>query len=293
MRTSLVVLALASLASPALADDSAARVAAARTMLATQTNALVKGDDAAFRATLTPDALISTGGEAPRPARPREGFAITLTTPRRIAVAGSTVGWAGTWGWVAAELRVTWQMYAEPEGAGDPNPRPRTDVFHWFALVVADGDTVKTRALQVTSTVADRDLVEYDYAQGLVPMASPSPQVSVLAQPAAIATALASDPATAVFGSSARDRGLGAAAARKLVRGWSKLALEVVDSDVARDRDRYRPLELTIGDAKVVWARLRMKLKGKQRWVPLQAFAIMRQAGERWEIVALGYAAAD
>jgi hypothetical protein len=286
---SLVVLCLLALARPASADEAARRVAAITAMFAAQTASFrtYDRDDKAFKATLTPDALVAFDRDYPRPDFGRWN----VVSASKVVVVASQAGWAGTWGWLAAELRITYTWYAEPEGAGDPHPKPETHTYHWLALVVPDGAGVKTRALRLVEAKADRELVDSDYAQVLVPTASPPAHLALLTQPKALAARLASDPATSVLGTGPGERGLGAAAARRLVKGWSRLTLEAVDPPADQDASFYQPVELTVGDASIVWGRLRMKLPGKPRWYPIDAFAVLRTVGDHLEIVALMYGA--
>jgi hypothetical protein len=85
--------------------------------------------------------------------------------------------------------------------------------------------------------------------QQLVPIASPSPHVAVLAKPSAEANKLG-----------------------------SKVTLEVVDSPDEHDKPYYEPFELTVGDGSVAWAKMRMKLAGKPTWFPLEGFVILRKS---------------
>jgi hypothetical protein len=163
--------------------------------------------------------------------------------------------------------------------------KPETNTFHLIELIVPDGKQVKAKIVELMRAVPDKELVDYNDAQDLVPIASPSPLIAALAHPAQLST----DPGTSVFGTGEGERGLGGPAAKKLVAGWAKLALEVVDTKVESDRSMYRTFEQRIGDATVVWARLRMKLPGKPRWFPINGFAIGRKIGDAWELVAVMY----
>jgi len=280
MRT-LVLAALLVAARPAFGED---RIPAMKAMFDAQTKTLMSLDDAsrkAFKATLTADALVSWNGE-----RPIADFVAWNAVPaQKVIVAGVRYGWAGAWGWIVADLRITYTWYAEPEGAGDPHPKPETHAYRWAALVVPDGAGVKTKVLWAAQAQSDHALLAMNYVQALVPLASPSPNVAVLAKPSAIVAHLAKDAATSVLGTSEDDRGLGPADAKKLVAGWSKLALEVVDTRDDHDKAMYEPFELAVGDASVAWAKMRMKLPGKPTWYPLQGFVILRKS----EIVALVY----
>jgi hypothetical protein len=173
--------------------------------------------------------------------------------------------------------------------AVEAHAKPEPDTIHWLALFVPDGAGVKTKVMAIAGTKPDKALVEYNYAQALVPRSSTSTLVALLAQPAALAKQLASDPATTVFGTSENDRGLGAASAKKLVGSWSKLVLEVVDTPEADRKHDYEPLEVKVGDATAAWARLRMKLPGHKSWIPVDVFAIARKTSSGDEIVAIAY----
>jgi len=276
-----VIACLLLFARPALADDAAKRLAAIKTMFDAQTKSFIADDDNAFKATLTPDALVAFGGDYPR----TDFSQWNAVRAQKIVVAASKMGWAGTWGWLVAELRITYTWYAEPAGAGNPHPTPETHTYHYAALVVADGAGVKSKALRMTQTRSDSYLSSSDEVQTLLPIASPPPNIALLAKPAAIAAQLAKDPATSVLGTSEGDRGFGATDAKHLVAGWSKLVIEVVDTPDAHDK----PVEVTVGDGAVAWAKLRMKLPGKPKWYAIDGFAILRKVGDRSEIVALVY----
>ena len=284
MHSTWVVVLFVILASsrPAHAEDP--HVAAIRTLLGAQTKAWRNSDDKAFAALLAPGALIDTNDY------PRTDY--VMQPPygiRKFAISASKIGWAGTWGWVAAEIKLTSQRYAEPAGMGDPNPKPENETYHWIAMVVADGAAVKTKALVVRKAIPDNYLVEYDVVQNLLPVASPPALVAVLQQPSVLASKLSSDPSTAALGSSPGEFALGPADAKKLAGRWAKLALQVVDTPDKDSKVSYKPIELVIGDGAFVWAKVRMKLPGAKRWIELAGFAIARRLGDGWELVVLGY----
>jgi hypothetical protein len=282
MRRWLVVAIVVTFARPALAGD---RVAEIKAMLETQRKALLKGDDAAFKATLAPDALVSLDGDAPtKEVRTWHGS----WEVSKAAVVDSHVGWSGTWGWLSAELDVSRVGVAEAIEAGG---KPRPGRFHLLALVVLDGNAVKTKVLVVTPTKLEKDIYVRNEIQELVPRTT-SKLVALLAAPSAIASQLANDPAATVFGSAPTERAYGAAA-KKLIGGWSKLTLEVVDTKRAEMKPDYEPLEVSFGDVTVVWARVRYKLPAKKDWFLLDAFAIARKAGDSAELVAVMYGALD
>jgi hypothetical protein len=279
LRGLLSIAILLASAHAASADDDAARATAVKAMLDAQSKAIVAEDVAAFKATLAPGAVVSFNGDAPE----KDIDALRSGDKTyKVVVTSSKIGWAGSWGWVAAEVRITGVMLAAMIEA---RAKPETKTFHLVELFVADGKQVKARAIELMRTDADTNLVDANDVQELIPLASPSPMIAMLAHPH-----LSSDPGTSVFGSSESDRGLGGAAAAKLVAGWSKLALEVVDTKNAHDKSLYQTLELAFGDATVAWATLRMKLPGKTRWVPVTAFAIGRKVNGAWELLALEYA---
>jgi hypothetical protein len=115
-------------------------------------------------------------------------------------------------------------------------------------------------------------------------MSALSDNVKLLAQPQ-----LAKDPATTVLGSSDKDRGFGVVAAQKLVKSWSKLTMEILDTKIDRNKASFTPLDFEVGDATIVWAQVRLKLATKPTWYTLSAFAIERKTATGKEIVALAY----
>jgi hypothetical protein len=284
---SLIIVCLLAVSHPALADDTASRLAAIKTMFDAQTKSFQTLDDEAFKATLTSDALVAFGSNYPRD----DYGSWNLVRAQKVVIVASKSGWAGTWGWIAAELRITYTWYAEPEGAGDPHPKPETHTYRFVALVVPDGAGVKAKVLRMAQTTPDKELSASNHAQDLLPIASPPANVALLAQPNAIVALLAKDPATSVLGTSDAERGFGAAAAKRLVARWSKLTLEVVDTPDEHEKLSYKPVELTVGEGAIAWAKLRMKLPGKPTWYPIDAFGVFRKVGDHSEIVALMYTA--
>lgn len=290
MRTVRIIaplICLLGIARPAAADDTASRLAAVKTMFNAQTRSFLKSDDAPFKATLTPDALVAFGSDHPR----RDFGQWNVVNAQKVVIVASKAGWSGTWGWLVAELRITYTWYAEPEGAGNPNPKPETHTYHWIALVVPDGAGVKTKAARMVEAQADSQLTPSNYAQELLPLASPPPNLALLVQPKSLGAVLSKDPATSVLGTSETDRGLGVAAAKRLVKTWARLTLEVVDTPDAHEKVFYQPVEVTVDDGAMAWGKLRMKLPGKALWYPIDAFAIFRKVGDRTEIVAAVYGA--
>ncbi len=260
---------------PRLAHADDAHVKPALALLAQQCKAIAKDDMDALRATLTTDARVKLDRSEPSAVADLDwGF----PAPEKCAVGKTQVGWSGTWGWVAAELRITTRMYAEPAGAGDPHPKPETAVFHWLAVIVPDGDGVKTRALYVARTVADKDLIERDPEE---PAASPGPLSTLAATPTAIAAQLAADPAVTIFGTTDGEGALGNAAAKKLVSGWKTLQLAVIG----------KPEETVGGDLGFAFVPLQMRLKGKKSPYEVHALVVARKRASTWEVIALDYGA--
>jgi hypothetical protein len=273
----LVILVL--LAHAAHADD---RTGAVKAMLEVQRKALLDGNDDAFKATFTSDAVVSLSGDKPDDAIQTWKGSLIM---KKLAFGDVQIGWNGTWGWVAADVHRTSVLIAASVEAGS---KPAPGTMHWVELVVADGKGVKGKVLWTAATIADKNLSAYNYAQELVPRASPPAIVAQLAKPAE--AKLASDAATSVLGTSDGDRGLGVAAANKLVASWNKLAIEVVEPAKGQryvDPKDYEPLVVTAGDATAAWASLRMKLPGKNEWIPIHGFVIARGS----EIVAVAYSA--
>lgn len=251
----------------AAADDVAARSTAIKAMIDAQAKALVADDRAAFEKTLAPDAYSDVQSD--------------LTEPSKIVVGQTKIGWAGSCGWVSAEVQFTNKPH--PEIGGHPPPRMR----HWVALVVADGSAVKTKAMRVLVTTPDNDLANgiFNYVSELPTEPSPSPLVAWLAQPVAVAKQLSADPATTVFGTSASDHGFGPAAAKQLLASWSKLKLDVVAPE--SDTDSYDHKEVVAGDCAASYGKIRMKVATGA--ILLEAFAVEHKVGDRWELVAFEY----
>jgi len=288
----IVVLALLTLglARSVDADDTVKRVAAIKALLATQVELWRHGngtdDIETFAATMTTDGRIAHNGDWLRPD-------LSLSPPYNISklkITATKIGWSGTWGWVTAEIRLTSRMYAEPEGAGDPHPKPENEVYHWIELVVADGDGVKGKALGIYSAKPDSALAAYSEDQKRPVIASPPALLAALADPKRLPAVLAKDPATTVFGTSAREAALGPTAARKLVGSWSKVRMEVVGHNDESSKLFFTPVELTVDDATVVWGRLRMKLPNQPKGFLVDGFGIARMTATGFELVAVAYA---
>jgi hypothetical protein len=287
MRLRLLLL-LAILVAPSVsrADDTADRLKAITAAFKAQTDSLKKDGGADFQAVVGSDALVSWSASD----HPRTDFSSwNPVNADKIKVLSLKMGWAGTFGWLVADLKITFTWYAEPDGAGNPHPLPETHQYHYVAVFAPDGTGVKTKLVHVAEAIADKNLVAYDYAKALPALASPSPNVAMLATPSKLASMMSADSATTVFGTSPADKAHGGAAARKLLARWAKVGLEVVDSDPKEKNDDifYKPVELTVGDATIVWARLRMKL-GKNLY-PVDGLAVLRKNGDKTEIVVLAY----
>jgi len=258
----------------ARAED--AHVAAARALFAAQGKAVAKDDMEALRATLTPDASVRVAdNDIVAAADVSWGF----PAPEKLVAKQTQIGWNGSWGWIAAEARITTRWYAEPEGAGNPHPQPETDTYHWLEVVVADGATgVKGRALFVTKVRADKELSGRDPEAAVTGGAV----AALVAQPSALAAHLAADPAASVLGTGEGERGLGAAAAKMLLGTWKNLSLTLIGA----------PKETIAGDLGFAFADVQMRLKGKKQPFLLHALVVARKsAAGAWEIVAVSYGA--
>jgi len=282
MRALVILLALVHVAR---ADD---RTAAVKAMVEVQRKALLAGDDNAFKATFTADAVLADRNRPSDLVRTWGG----VEEVKEVKILDSKLGWSGSWGWVAIEMRVTSVLIAAAVEAG---AKPEPVVYHWIALVVPDGDGVKTKAMTLSLTAPDKSLNTNNYVQELVARPKQPPVAAdSLADVAQLGKVLASDAATSVFGTSPTDRGLGLAAAKKLVGGWGKVTLEPVKTAKGQkyvDQKDYDPFVLDVGDASFSWSRLRMKLPGQSRWVLVNASVIARKKGDAFEIVAADYSA--
>lgn len=259
----------------AVADDGAARVAAVKALLEAQTKALLVDDGgAAYQKTLVKDAY--------------DDLQEDLMGPEKIAIGQTKIGWAGTCGWLAAEVPFTNQPHPEGMTPGvTPKIPPR--MRHWVALVVPDGAAVETKAHTVLVTTPDKDLEngKYNYVRDLPAETSPTPLVAWLAQPAVAAKSLAADPAVTVFGTSAADHAFGPSAAKKLLTSWGNLKLDVVNAGKGDHDSRYDHGEVVAGDCAAAHAMVRMKIKDGA--ILLHGFAVAHKAGDHWELVALVY----
>lgn len=273
-------------------DDAKKRVTAAKALLQKQVEAWSRGqgqDDTAeankaFAATLAKDAVVSSrAGDHP-------SKRLFLGPPYNIGhlkITASQIGWSGSWGWIVAELHMTTRMYAEPMGAGDPNPQDEAVVYHWLELVVADGDGVKGTLVAIGEAKPDKRLSPLEAEK--IPTIKNAPALLVAAADVAnLPAKLAKDAETSVLGTGDTEVGFGAAAAKKLVTGWKGVSLEIVGKATTGDDDGT-PVEITVGDAVVTWGHVRMKLPGHKELYELDVSAIARKTSSGLEIVALSY----
>ena len=287
MNRALVVLVVCLVPRLVHADDKV-NLAAMNALFKAQTDSFKSSDEDKFKRTVTADALVSwSGGDYPR----SDYSSWNVVTADKVKIVSSKSAWSGSFGWVAADLEITYTWYAEPEGAGDPNPKPETHGYHYVGVFVLDGKTVKAKVVHMVATKSDKDLTAYNTTQTQPLLASPSANVALLTQPKELAARMSADAATTVFGTSDADKAHGGTAAKKLVGRWAKLTLQVLDTDSKNKNDKifYTPVEVSVGDATVVWARLRMQFAGKKDWYPLDGFAVLRKVGDKSEIVALQF----
>ena len=271
MKRALVALTLA-VSAVAHADPDAARATIVLAHFTAQVKAIGANDFGALEKTLTKDALVTFKGQDPTRAADAEW---DFPDPEQASIVKSRVGWAGTWGWVAADVEITTRWYAEPAGAGDPHPQPETHVYHWLSLVVADGAGVKTRALFVDQVTADKDLSSMTRAAP----ATAGPIATLATHPADLAAKLAADAAVSVFGNGASDEAFGRAASLKLLASWKKLTVAVTGT----------PIEETSGDLGFAFATLELDHKGQPDPLVLRALVIARKTGDGWNPVAVEY----
>jgi len=257
------------------ADDVAARTAAIKKLMAAQADALVlqySDFGEALNKTLAPDAYsnVATG----------------LVGAVAVDIGQTKIGWSKTCGWVSAEAQFEPRIHPEMMQQAPPGKDPvevhlPSQMRHWMALVVADGDSVKAKAMRVVYTTSDKVLgtQTFDYIATLPVVKSPPPHVAWLAQPAAAAKELSADPSTTVFGTSKNDHAFGQAAGKKLLASWAKLNLELVMTEHDDDHG-----EVIVGDCAAAYGTVRMKV-GK-KFILLDGFAITHKVGDRWELVA-------
>ena len=282
LRVGIVAAVVVALSAPAQADD-AARIKQARAMFDAQVAAMRARDDAAFAKTLAGDARVAWAiyNTADVPSDAQHDFLLI----KRVEVVATQIGWDGTWGWLTAELRVRWQMYAEPEGAGDPNPQPVDERVRWVAVIVPDGDVMKTEAALVASAHPDSKLEPISRADDARPVAAAGPLARLLEAPSTVH--VASDPATAIFGTAETEHALGATAARRQLAAWKRLALSLVVSPCCAGGPDT--VEVVRKDHGFAFGRLALKLRGKAEPVELTGFVVAKKVGDDWQVVALAY----
>ena len=285
---SLVVTLLLALCGTAVADDTVARTAEIKKLMRAQADAMIADSHDAFDKTLAKDPLVNLQDNQ----APNTGYSIQtdLMNPSKVTFGATRIGWAGTWGWVAAEVQLTNRPHPEMMQQGRRSvisPKMR----HWIAVFVLDGGAVKTKFMVLQQTKPDRDLSGFNYVDELPVPDSLGPVAKLLEQPVSAVKLLSKDPATVAFGTSAADRGLGAAAAAKLMKRWGKLSLQVVDSYKGGSSRLDEHFEVTIGDATVAWAQIRMR--PAKPAIVLTGVAITRKTAAGMELLVFAYGARD
>ena len=270
----IAALVFASAASSARADDKA-RTAAAKQLFTKQTEKPGSEDLGAFYAGAStawfPGHGVGKTGEA---GGDQMMWAMGPPYIGKIAAQKMAVGWSGTWGWMAVDVVITQTPYSDSSGH---QKGPEKHRYHWLSVIVADGKQVKTKALLLADTRADKKLVAGPAAK---PATSLGPLAALTAAPVTVAAQLAKDANVAVFGTSEGEVGLGAVAAKKLLASWNSLKLTVVGT----------PHETIVGDLGFAFTELDLELAGKP--VRLRAMLVARKTtAGAWEVVALQYGA--
>lgn len=223
MRIAILVVVLS--VTVAAADKPAV---AARKLLQSQLDAITKGDDNVFKATLAKQAIIlgldrdDTGDEQ------------TTYEVERIFVGGSphssieklkikslAAGADDKIMWLTSELDITYRSH-EPESGGPT--RGNKILVRFTELAVKDGDAWKV----VTGVIDHPSPVTGSSRDGHIEMVAPTRAgtlAPLLANPAGLSKKLAPD--AFVLGTDKSHRGIGKAAAAKLLAKWTKLGLEV------------------------------------------------------------------
>ena len=282
---SLAIAVILTLSGTAVADDTAARTAEIKKLMRAQADAMIADSSDAFDKTLAQDPLVNLQDNQ----APNTGYSIQtdLMNPSKVTFGETRIGWAGTWGWVAAEVQLTNRPHPEWMQSGKMPPKMR----HWIAVFVLEGGAVKTKFMVLQQTKPDKELSGFNYVDELPVPTSLGPVAKLLEQPVAAVKLLSKDPATVAFGTSAADRGFGAAAAAKLMKRWAKLAFQVVDSDKGSISKLDEHFEIAIGDATVAWAQIRMK--PAKPAIVLTGVAITRKTAAGMELLVFAYGARD
>ena len=280
--TCLIVLA----ATTAAADKPADR---AKAFVQTQLAAMTKANDAAVKATFAADAILLGGtfdSSVPIAKQdnvefqgflmngsPHSGF---RTASIKSVVAGGTDAFV----WLTAEISATYASQ-EPE----QKAHTVTHVVRMTELVVADGSTWKCVA-----AVFDRPgPVEGHYEAYAKPVGGatkPGGNRMLLASVGTVAAGMmADDPNAFALGTEAGERGIGPAAARKLLKAWSDLPMNIVGDSREVETKAYAFVQ-----GKVAFKLPDKDDHSKNLIYPMSALVIAIPAHGGWNVVALHYA---
>lgn len=188
-----------------------------------------------------------------------------------IKIENSVIGWSGSWGWFAADLAVMQRPYTPSDGAIAKEELHR---YHLVNVFVIERGEVKLEATLLADTLPDAKLPVVTPAPGKPPRAGTL--VASLVAPGGVK--LLRSPSVAVIGSSASEVGLGEAAAKKLLAGWSKLQLAMVATP---------PKELVVGDLGIAFAEVDLMVAKQPR--RLRGIVVGKKVGAGWEVAALAF----
>ena len=274
----LVTIVVALLASRVAHAD--ARTKALDALVDKQVAAYFKGDEKGFKAGLAKSGQYSILGLHPRN--------VVIPDPpdnvEDLKIARRQTAWNGTWGWSIAEVTLTswWKKPPAP-----PDSKRRAETWHWVTFAVAERGVVKAR-LVVAAWAQPADKFTYmKWIDDMPAAASPPAIAGLLAHPATLT--LADAPQIALAGSQPSELAMGPAAAKQRLDAWRTTTFQVLDTDVASDKQDYQPVEITVDDAQVAWAPMRWKLPGQTQWMKGSAVLIGKKTKTGTAIVVLAY----
>jgi hypothetical protein len=263
---------LIALAGPAAADEAAD---AAKKVLNAQATALaVKGGS--LEATFTDDALLFTPdgvlvGHEEIDEQLWASFGDAEKGVDGCKVKSVKVGtFDADAAWITADLAM--HVSGEDEDGKPLKFKPWT--MRVTELVVRDGDAWHVRAAHLSRAVSDKAGAGTMAIPGAV---NDSEHAALLASPAELASKLATDKATTVIGSSAKEKAIGAAKAKKLLAKWKSLSFTVVDG-----------VRWTAGTG-WAYAAANVEAKSGKSLLAYRVLVLLRADGDDWQVVSVHY----
>ena len=181
-----------------------------------------------------------------------------------------TSGTRGEVTWIVADVIQPWAILGDCPPALKRCHRTRT--LRFTELVVGG----KAVVAHIDEPVAKRPKEELE--RSAIPSGTEAGTLTpLLTNPTALAAALLDDPAVSVLGTERSERAVGVAAAKKLLKSWSKLAL-TIDGQAREVRTKTW-----------AWAAANVNWTTKKKTVKMRATVFAVDTGSGWKVVAAHY----